>query len=79
MRLVRSFQKRNVRTKQTDKRQMVLLTKESKILDKLWQQQTISLQIDLARAFFYTICFDVESDSTDNIHKIPFIVLTPFS
>jgi hypothetical protein len=37
------------------------------------------LQIDLARAFFYTICFDVESDSTDNIHKIPFIVLTPFS
>jgi hypothetical protein len=58
---------------------MVLLTKESKILDKLWQQQTISLQIGLARAFFYTICFDVESDSTDNIHKIPFIVLTPFS
>jgi hypothetical protein len=37
------------------------------------------LQIGLARAFFYTICFDVESDSTDNIHKIPFIVLTPFS
>jgi hypothetical protein len=57
----------------------VLLTKESKILDKLSQQQKISLQVDPEHAFFYTTCFDARLSNTDNIHKIPFIVLTPFS
>jgi hypothetical protein len=37
------------------------------------------LQVDPEHAFFYTTCFDARLSNTDNIHKIPFIVLTPFS